>query len=143
MLEPVELFEVTATQSRQLPRPCGREPESHAPLVVRVLLSADETSLRRSIDETDRAVVPQQQRTRHIADRRAPTIVMSPYGEQQLMLSSRDPHRLGLLLAPMDKATQLGAELQQLLVLTVGHGPRRSRPGPRNGPGSSSENLGF
>ncbi len=116
----VELFEVAATQPGQLPIAGAREPEPDAPVIVRIGLTAHEPRVHGPIHEADRAVVAQQQGLRDVTDGRPPTIGVSTHREQELVLRRRDPQRLCLLFAPTEEAAELGAELEQPLVVTVG-----------------------
>jgi hypothetical protein len=74
--------------------------QAHRSGKVTVGIPLDQTGGLRTINESDRAVVAQQEVVRDIADRGTGWIWMAPDGKQQLVLSGRQILRPRLLLAP-------------------------------------------
>lgn len=74
----------------------------------------------RTIDKADNTVVTQHERLRELTNRRPTARAAAAHREQQLMLRRGQTMSFRLLLAPMQKATQAGAQLQQLCVLLLG-----------------------
>lgn len=60
-----------AAELADAPRAEWREPESHDAVIVRIGVPIDEARPHRAIDEPDRAVMPQLQACRDVADGRA------------------------------------------------------------------------
>ena len=119
MLEAIELLEVAAAQAGELARAVRGQPEADGAVVVRIVLAADQPRAGRPVDQADRAVVPQQERRRDVAEGRPAAVRMAPDREQELVLGGRDAERLGLLLAPVEEAPELGAEAEEPLVVRV------------------------
>lgn len=99
----------------------GREVQPHDPVIVVVGSAPNEAGVFGAIGEADRAVMSQHQRLGHLADRRALRIPISTDRQQELMLGRSQPYRNGLFLAPVQEATQTGAELEEAFVVAVGN----------------------
>ena len=122
--ELTQLGEVRARQLLQSPLPRGSQLEAHQPVVTRVDAAADEPRGRGTVDESDDAVMPEEQRVGDVANRRSGRISGAADGEKQLMLGRGETRGGGLLLAPAQEAAQAGAELEESLVVLVGEGSR-------------------
>ena len=92
-------------------------------MVVGVLRPTDVPGVDGAVDEPGRAVVAKKQRFGDVADCRCPAPAMTAYREQQLVLRGGETFARGLLLAPAQEPAQLGAELEQPLVVVVGESP--------------------
>ena len=88
-------------------------------MASQVALACHETRALCAVDKTHDAVVAQHKRLGELADRRPVLCAAAAYREQQLMLGRSEVVRLGLLLAPVQEATQAGAQLQELPILLV------------------------
>lgn len=95
----------------------------HDAMVVLVAVLDDEARCLGSIDETDRAVVTQQEVLGHIADRREFIACMAADGEHELVLRRGDAGSFGLLLAPLQEPTQCGAQGEQLAIVLIRNAP--------------------
>src|SRR5439155_11122676 len=71
-----------------------------------------------TVDETDHAVVSQEQVICHITDGGSAAGVPAD-GEKQLVLTGGDPGLDGVLFAPAEKASQAVAKGEQVLVVGV------------------------
>jgi hypothetical protein len=98
---------------------CSESETDHS-LVVGIGTALDQVCGRRSVDESDGAVMSQQQRIGDIADGRAQRAVVAAYGEQQLVLRGCDTERRRLFLAPRQEPTQCRSEREQLSVFVIG-----------------------
>src|SRR5262245_46403436 len=96
-----------------------RQPHAHGALIVRVSVAPDKSHRLDPVDQPDGAVVTDEQISGEIGDRRPERIGMAPYGDQQLMLRSRQARFGGGLFTPIEEAPQRDAEPQQLLELAV------------------------
>ena len=99
----------------------GSEVQPHHPMIVVVDSAPNEAGPFGAIDQADRAVMPQHQSLGHFADRRALRIPTPTDRQEKLMLSRSQPYCNGLFLAPMQEATQTGAELEEALIVEVGN----------------------
>ncbi len=77
-------------------------------MVAGVGVPVDEPGIHRAVDETDGAVVTEQQRGCHIADCRCFVAWMSADREQELVVRGRDADGRCLLFAPMEKLAKSG-----------------------------------
>lgn len=102
----------------------GREGNKDLPPVCRSPAPRDKTLAHRPINQLDRAVVLQLQPLGEIADRRAFSFGESLQGEHQLVLLGFQRRRVGRLLAEMNEAPDLKAELRQRPILGNGNLPR-------------------
>jgi len=103
---------------------CGTHP--HDPPVGRVGSPADDPRADRPVDELDHAVVAQEQVFREIAHRWAPPVRVAAYREEELVLGTGQPRRLGLLLTPPLEATQAGPEAEEPGIVLIGDGQQPS-----------------
>ncbi|MDQ1372990.1 MAG: hypothetical protein QOJ09_328 [Actinomycetota bacterium] len=106
-----------------MPQPAlalGRESQADDPLVALVGDPVDEAGGRRSVDELDGTVVAQEQMGGNVSDRRLAPVAAD--GKEELMLGRGEAGGLGLVLAPMQEATQSVAEPQQPLKVAVAKG---------------------
>jgi hypothetical protein len=97
-----------------------REVQPHHPVIVLVDAAPDQTGGFGPIDEPNRAVMAKQQRLGHLPDRRAARLPTSTDRQEELMLRRRQPCRDGLLLAPVQEATEARSELEEALIIAVG-----------------------
>jgi hypothetical protein len=118
--EPVELLEVSPAQLVQAPAAQWRQAESHDALIATIGSTADEPGSFGPVDELDRAVMPEQQALGNVSNGRPLPILVTAYRKQELVLCRREPDGRGLLFAPMEKAAEAGAELEEALVVSVG-----------------------
>ncbi len=88
-------------------------------MVVGIDPAAHETGLNRTIRETDCAVVAEEQELCDVADCRTSLVFVASDRQEQLVLRSSEPHRLGLFLAPVKEPAKLGAEGEEPLVVVV------------------------
>ena len=115
-----EFVEVLGGEPREPLGAFARERESDDAVVIGVGAPRDQSCRLGSINELDRAVVAQQKLVRDIPDRGAVGAAVPADREQQLVLGGRQPGVLGLLLAPVQEASQTGAQLEQVGVVRVG-----------------------
>ncbi len=92
----------------------------HDRMAAPITPARDQGRPLRTIDQANHAVVAQHQRLGELADRRPSTHGAAAYRQQQLMLRRSQTMLFRPFLAPMQKATQTGAQPQQLLVLLLG-----------------------
>ncbi len=117
--EPLELLAVELGE-RLEPLGAGRgQLQADDPVVLGVAVPLHQPSRVGPVDQSDRAVVPEQQVVGHLAHGGAAAVAVPPDGEQQLVLRRRQPGRLGLLLAPAQEAPKSRAQRQQVLVVVV------------------------
>ncbi len=83
--------------------------------------SRDKSLAHRPVNQLDRAVMLQLQPLREIADRRAFPLREALQGEHQLVLLRFQSRRVSRLLAEMDEAPDLKAELRQRSVFVNGN----------------------
>ena len=114
-----------AAQPRQLARTGAGDVESNDAVVVAVALPAEESGGLSPIDELGCGVVPEEERVRHLLDRRPLGIGTAAHRQEELVLCRREPLGLRLLLAPIEEPAQLGAEPQEVLVVAIGESPNR------------------
>jgi len=100
---------------------------------------AYQTCGHRTIDELDHAVMAKHQVLRKVAHGGSPAVRVGSHREEELVLRTREPSGLGLLLAPPLEAPETCPEPQQPFVLIVGDGsghllivtrPERAREPP-------------
>ncbi len=77
-----------------------RELQTNNPMIFGIADPLDETCGNRPVDESYGAVMAQEQIVGHLAHRRAPSVAVTPDGEEELMLGRRKTSLLCLLLAP-------------------------------------------
>lgn len=82
-------------------------------MIVWVARSNDESCALGTIDETDDAVVAQEEVVGYFADRRAPLVAVASDGEKELMLGRSEAGDPRLLLAPPLESPQAGPQCQQ------------------------------
>lgn len=101
--------------------PAGRgQLQAHDSAIINVVGSLHEAGVLGSIDELDEAVMLQQQRRSDVTDGRGRTPArVAADGEHQLVLLRGDPFRGCLLIAPVEKTPQGGAEPKQVAILLV------------------------
>ena len=71
------------------------------------------------MDQSDGAVVAEQEVGGHVADRRPARVGVAPDRQQELVLSRRQVGGRGLLLTPVQEQTQAGSQLQEPLVVRI------------------------
>jgi H+/Cl- antiporter ClcA len=125
-LEAPELGQVMSRQAGEVPCARGGESKPHDALIIGVAYSIDVSGVDGPIDQSHRAVVPDQQRLGHIPNCRAHRRAMPPDRQQELMLRRREPLRFGLLLAPPQEPTQRGTEMEEPAVVAIGQAIRRA-----------------
>jgi len=96
----------------------GGEPHPDHAVVVGIGGALHEIRLLCAIDQLDSAVVAEQEVAGDVADRRVAP--MPPDGQQQLVLRRRQALVPGLLLAPVEEAPELVAQVEELLVVPIG-----------------------
>jgi hypothetical protein len=99
------------------------EREAGGASMVGIGRAFDETFCFGSVDETDGAVVAQQEVAGNVPDRRAGRAWVAFDREQQLVLSGGEVLSVGLLFAPVQELPQAGSERQQALVIGFGRLP--------------------
>jgi len=72
------------------------------------------------MDQLARAVVLRHESVGHIADRGSIRDPAPSHDQEELVLRGGEPLRDRLLLAPGQEATELGAELEESLVVSFG-----------------------
>lgn len=96
------------------------EREAHGSAAVGVGIPFDQAGVLRAVDESDRAVVSQQEVAGDISDGGTGWIWVALDGEQELVLGGGQVLRACLLRAPAQEASQAGPELEQALVVGIG-----------------------
>ena len=76
-----------------------------------------------SVDETDGAVVAEQEVAGDVPDRRTGGAWVALDREQQLVLSGGEVLSVGLLFAPAQELSEAGPEYEQALVIGIGRLP--------------------
>jgi hypothetical protein len=112
---------VPRAEPAQSATPGRRQTEPDDALVVAVGAAPDQSQRFCPIDQTDRAVVPDQEHLGHLADGRSPRIAVPADREEQLMLHRGQPRCGCLFLAPMEEPTEADPELEQPFVVSVGN----------------------
>jgi hypothetical protein len=69
-------------------------------VVLSVAVTGNQASRIGPVHQSHRTVVAQQQVVGHLANRGSPRIFMTPYGQEELVLSRGQPSSVRLLLAP-------------------------------------------
>ena len=114
-----ELFEMARAELSE-PASCERsEAKAHRAMVVAVGLTADEARDLSSIDESDGAVMTQEQRIGDLSDGRPPGVAVASDREQELVLRRSEPNGDGLFFAPAEELPELGAELKEEFVVGI------------------------
>jgi hypothetical protein len=98
--EPLQLFEVKFRKRFESRLTFGGQSQPNGPQVLFVAGAGHKSRFIGPVDETDHAVMAEQQIVRDFADSRAPRFWVASNGEEQLMLGGREASRPGLLLAP-------------------------------------------
>lgn len=106
--EAFELLDVEGGERLESLRTHSGEREADDPVIVVVPDADHETGLDGAVDETDRAVVAEQEVVRHLADGRPSRVTVAADREQQLVLGRCEAGRLRLLLAPALESSQPG-----------------------------------
>ena len=96
------------------------ESQPNDPVIDRVRPAVDEARVRGTIDESDRAVVAEEQGRRDIADGGPRPPCMPTDDEHQLVLRRGDPVRRRLLLAPPEEVAQPRPQVEEAPVVIVG-----------------------
>jgi len=111
--EPFELLEMYCGEG--LEARCASIGEAHSDdsVIVWVARSKDESCALGAIDETDDAVVAQEEVVGHFADRGAPLVLVASDGEKELVLGRGEACDPRLLLAPSLEAPQAGPQCQE------------------------------
>lgn len=121
--ESLQFLEVLSREAFQpLSSLVGKVQTNHS-LIGCVPRSLYEAGLVRPIDQTDHAVMAEEEIVRHFADRRTPGVGVPPDSQEQLMLCGRQPGCFSLLLAPSLKMAKTGPQRQQSRV----HGIRQTQ----------------
>lgn len=95
------------------------EMQPHQAMILAISATDDQTGLVRSIDESDHAVMPEQEIVRHLADGRSARICVAAYGQEELMLGGGEPSGAGLLLTPPGEVPQASAEGEQVRIVRI------------------------
>lgn len=103
------------------------EGEAGEALVVGVASAFDEAEVLGPVDETNGAVVPDEEGPGDVGDGRAPAVGVAADGEQELVLGRRHVESGGLLLAETAEAAQRNPELEDPGELFVGRHGRDPR----------------
>jgi hypothetical protein len=90
-------------------------------MVVAVGAAPDQSQGFRPVDETDRAVVPDQEHLGHLADGRSPRVPVPTDREEQLVLHRGESRRGRLFLAPVEEPAEADPELEEPFVVSVGN----------------------
>src|SRR4029079_5796789 len=88
----------------------GRDLNTHQPVVQRVRAGPNEPGLLGAVDELARAVMPEEELLRDLADRRGNIAAQALHHDQQLVLRRCDALRLGSIVAPSEEPTRRGPE---------------------------------
>jgi hypothetical protein len=88
-------------------------------MVDGVGVPVDEPGTHRAVDETDGAVVSQQQCGRYVTDRWSLAVRMSPDREQELVVCGCDADGGCLLFAPMKELAESGPKVEEAPVVVV------------------------
>jgi hypothetical protein len=107
-----QLFEVASAELSEPAAAEWRQSEPHDPVVVVVGSALDEAGGFGPVDQTDCAVVPNQERLGNVSDGRLARTRTSSNCEQKLMLHGGETRRGGLFLAPLQEASKPGPELE-------------------------------
>lgn len=91
----------------------------HERMASLVALACHEAGALCAVNEAHNAVVAQHKRLGELADRRPVLCAAAAYREQKLMLGRGQAVRVCLFLAPVQEATQICAQVQELLVLRI------------------------
>ena len=118
MLEAAQLVDVEGRELAEARLTLGAEGEAHDSVIVRVDRTRDESGPLGAANQLDDAVVAQQEMVGDVSDRRRS--VVTPDGQQQLMLGRCEADGPGLPLRPPFEATQGVAEGEQLPEVRVG-----------------------
>ena len=127
----VQLSEVRLGQGRHQAVAFRGEPDPDDPRVLRVGGAPDKAGRFRPVHQLDRAVVPQQQVAREVADGRRDVSGVSLDRDQELVLDVSEPRGPGLGLAPVLETAQADPERQQVLEVLTGRCRQGRPPGDR------------
>jgi hypothetical protein len=116
----LELFEVERRKHFQSLGALNGEMQTHHPMVVVVSGPSDQTRRVGTVDETDGAVVQEEQVVSDLSNGRATRITVSSYRQEQLMLGRREPRGTSLALAPTLEMAKPGPQGQQTGVDLIG-----------------------
>ncbi len=120
-----QLLEMQPGEPAQHTRAGSSQAQSNQTMIVAVGSALDERGRLGPVDESDHAVVAEQEVVGHLADGRRAARV-SAHREQQLVLRGRDAGVDRLLLAPVQELPELVAELEQPAILGLAHAPGRA-----------------
>lgn len=87
--------------------------------VVLVLLALDQARGLRPVHQADGAVMAQEEIAGGVADRRPARVLVAADGQEELVLSGRQPDGFGLLGAPVKEPPEACPEQEQSLVLGI------------------------
>lgn len=110
--ESSELLQVNRREGFEARHAGAGETHSDDPVIVRIPCSNDESRALRAIDETNGAVVTQEEVVGHFADCRASLVTVASDGEKELVLGRGEAGGPSLLLAPSLEAPQAGPQRQ-------------------------------
>ena len=116
----LELFEVERRKHFQSLGALFGQMQTHHPMVVVVSGPSDQTRRVGTVDETDGAVVQEEQVVSDLSNGRATRITVSPYRQEQLMLGRREARGTSLALAPTLEMAKPGPQGQQAGVDLIG-----------------------
>jgi len=111
--KPPDLRQIRLADPFELACTGTREPKTNDSLVDRILPTLDESRGLGTVHQSDRAVVPDQQTVCNVTNRGAAFAAMTSDGEQQLMLSGREPDLHRLILAVLQELPDRGAKFEQ------------------------------
>jgi CIC family chloride channel protein len=117
----MEFLEVMPAQVEEAATALGSQPESHDTIVDRVRRPPDESRGLGAVDQSDSTVVLEEQGFGNLSDRRPFAIRVALDREEQLMLRRGETGGVGLLLAPVQEATEPGPQLEQSFVVPLGN----------------------
>lgn len=104
----VEFFEVDGRERLEAFGTDFGELDADDSVIFWVPSASDQASRVSTVDEADSAVMAQQEIVRHLADSGTARVCVATNGQQQLVLSRRQPGRLRLLFAPTFEVAQAG-----------------------------------
>src|SRR3954454_7613986 len=98
--EVAQLLEVLLAEGFELLGAAGGEPETDDAVVLGILGALEQLGGHGAVDESDGAVMAQEQVVGDVSDGRSGRVVMTSDGQQELMLGGSEAGGVGVALAP-------------------------------------------